>query len=246
MGKNTRLSFQYWLKGTDTLRVQIYSLTNGYHRHLVLTGLPQGKWQEATVDMTVARRPDGTGGPLSEGERIDDIQFYTDPTAELVVDDIVLYDAAGADEKRSFPRKVHFTGWFDSGKQGKEWPGAFDIVPDKGYYWHAARSVPNADGVPWVRLHLRGLRPLGRTTALSFRYRLTGATSLVVTVGGGKGVGHTLEVRGLAEGRWAQATVDITRAPGGGAMERSADQVHFVLPKGAELLLDDVLLFEPR
>ena len=43
MGKNPRLSFRYWLKGTDTLRVQIYSLTNGYHRHLVLTGLPQGR-----------------------------------------------------------------------------------------------------------------------------------------------------------------------------------------------------------
>ena len=42
MGKNTRLSFRYWLKGTDTLRVQIYSLTNGYHRHLVLTGSAAG------------------------------------------------------------------------------------------------------------------------------------------------------------------------------------------------------------
>src|SRR6185295_1053712 len=40
MGPNTRLKFRYWLKGTDTLRVQIYSLTNGYHRHLTLSGLP--------------------------------------------------------------------------------------------------------------------------------------------------------------------------------------------------------------
>ena len=79
MGKNTRLSFRYWLKGTDTLRVQIYSLTNGYHRYLSLTGLPQGRWQSATVDMTQCRRPDGSGGPLSEDERIDDIQFYVDP-----------------------------------------------------------------------------------------------------------------------------------------------------------------------
>src|SRR5262249_7233089 len=66
MGKNPRLSFRYWIKGTDTLRIQIYSLTNGYHRHLVVKGLPQETWQAGTVDMSQARRPDGTGGPLSE------------------------------------------------------------------------------------------------------------------------------------------------------------------------------------
>src|SRR5262249_31004931 len=43
MGKNPRLSFRYWLQGTDTLRVQIYSLSNGYHRYLTVPGLPQGK-----------------------------------------------------------------------------------------------------------------------------------------------------------------------------------------------------------
>ena len=43
MGKNPRLSFRYWLKGTDTLRVQIYSLTNGYHRYLIADGLAAGE-----------------------------------------------------------------------------------------------------------------------------------------------------------------------------------------------------------
>ena len=52
MGKNPRLSFRYKLKGTDTLRVQIYSLTRGYHRYLSLTRLPQDRWESATVDMT--------------------------------------------------------------------------------------------------------------------------------------------------------------------------------------------------
>ena len=107
--------------------------------------------------------------------------------------------------------------------------------------------MPSADGVPWVRLHLRGQRPLGATTALSFRYRLTGANSLGVMLTGGKGAGHTVEVRGLEEGRWGQATVDFARAPGGGPKKGDlADEVHFILPKGTELLLDDVLLFEPR
>ena len=55
MGKKPHLSFRYFLKGTDVLRVQIYSLTNGYHRCLTLKGLPQGKWMDGNVDMT--RRP---------------------------------------------------------------------------------------------------------------------------------------------------------------------------------------------
>jgi hypothetical protein len=46
------------------------------HRQLTLTGLPQGQWQSATVDMIQARRPDGSGGALSEDERIDDVLLY--------------------------------------------------------------------------------------------------------------------------------------------------------------------------
>jgi len=40
--------------------------------------------------MTEMRRPDGMGGPLSEPERIDDIQFYVDPRAGVLIDDVVL------------------------------------------------------------------------------------------------------------------------------------------------------------
>ncbi len=143
MGASTRLGFRYWLRGTDRLRVQLYSLTNGYHRNLTLTGLTQASWQDATVDMTQMRRPDGSGGPLAEDERIDDIQFYTDPQAELIIDDILLYDAAADDEQRPFPQRVVFTGWFDTGKQGVEWPGQFEIVPHvPPLKWKAAPAWP--------------------------------------------------------------------------------------------------------
>jgi len=181
MGKQPHLSFRYWLKGTDTLRVQIYSLTNGYHRQLYLTGLTQGRWESGTVDMTAARRPDGSGGPLSEHERIDDIQFYVEPTAEVLIDDVVLYDAAQANEKRPFPQHIHFTSTFDSGTYGKHWIGNFEVIPDKGYFWRAARSVDH-DGTPWIRLNLRGERTMGATTRLFFRYRLSGADSLEVVL----------------------------------------------------------------
>jgi len=241
MGKNPRLSFRYWLKGTDTLRVQIYSLSNGYHRYLSLTKLPQERWESATVDMTAVRRPDGSGGPLSENERIDDVQFYVDPRAELIIDDMVLYDEAVPGEKRPFPKNFHFTGVFDTGKQGKEWPGTFDIVDKAGYFWKAAKAVDNPDlGAPWIRLHLRGERPLGQTTQLFFRYRLSGADNLRVRlVNKTAKDGPYVELKDLRKGEWAEAIADF---PAG---LKSAEEIHFVLPRGAELLVDDVLLYEP-
>jgi inosine-uridine nucleoside N-ribohydrolase len=246
MGKQTRLSFRYWLKGTGNLRVQIYSLSKGYHRHLTLTDLPQGKWQAAAVDLTKARRPDGSGGPLSEDERIDDIQFYTDPNAELIIDDIVLYDAALADEKRLFPRRPLFTAWFDTGRQGQEWPGDFAIVPhEKPLTWKAAKSVLNKKtATPWIRLHLRGERPLGETTHLRFRYKLTGADSIrVVLVNRAAKKEYSVELKGVAKGRWDEMTVDFSDSkPRKG---NRVGEVRFLLPKGAELLVDDVLLYEP-
>jgi hypothetical protein len=240
MGKNTRLRFRCWLDGTEELRVQLYTLTNGYHRHLVLKGLPKKRWTALTVDMTRARRADGTGGPLSEGERIDDIQFYVSPKAELLIDDVVLYDAAPAGEKRPFPAHVHFAGVFDTGGQGKEWPGAFTIARDKGAFWHAARSVENTESKsPWLKVGLRGERPLGARTALSFRYHLTGAEKASVRLVNAKSKqSFTVDLKGLAKGKWAEATADFLAAKG------RVDEVHFVLEKGAELLVDDLLLYD--
>ncbi len=159
MGPQTRLKFHYKLTGADTLRIQLYSLTNGYHRYLTLTGLEQNKWLEGCVDMTHMRRPDGSGGPLAENERIDDIQFYVDPRAEVLIDNIVLYNAAAEDEKRPFPQRIIFTGWFDTGKQGKEWPGTFDLIEHaKPRAWKFAQSVKADDGKSVLSVSLRGER----------------------------------------------------------------------------------------
>jgi inosine-uridine nucleoside N-ribohydrolase len=245
MGRNTRLGFRCKLQGTDALRVQIYSLSKGYHRHLTLTGLSQGKWQDLTVDLTAARRPDGSGGPLSEDERIDDIQFYTDPDAELLIDDIVLYDAALPGEKRPFPERLHFTGWFDTGKQGKEWPGNFEIVgKEKPYTGKAAKSVLNKEtGKPWVRVELRGERPLDGAPHLRFRYHLKGADAMTLRLVGNKGQASTpLTLVGLIGGKWTEYRIDLRRLP---QRVASAVAIEFLLAQeGAELLVDDVLLYE--
>jgi hypothetical protein len=254
MGKAPRLRFRYWLDGTDTLRVQIYSLTRGFHRCLTLTGLPQRQWQTGTVDMTQVRRPDGSGGPLAENERIDDIQFYVDPRAELLIDDITLYDAPVEGEKRPFPERLLYTGLFDTGKQGKEWLGSFEIVDKQGSFWRAARSVPREpQGAPWIQLKLRGERPAGATTELFFRYRLTGADAVdAVLVNRTAKASHTVTLKGLKEGQWAEARADFTRDGRGADGKPSAprlndgiDEIHFLLPRGAELLVDDVLLYAP-
>ena len=157
----------------------------------------------------------------------------------------MLYDAAVADEKRPFPASIQYAGWFDTGKQGKEWPGNFEIVDKAGSFWKAAKSVDNADlGKPWIRLYLRGERPVGASTALFFRYRLSGADSLRIgLVNRTAKETHFVEVKQLKTGDWAEVNVnfsDSTPKCGG-----RVDEIQLLLPKGAELLLDDVLLYEP-
>lgn len=243
MGPRTRPSFRYRLQGTDTLRVQIFSLTNNDHRRLDLGALPQGEWRLATVDLTQARRPNGSGGRLEEDERIDDIQFYVAPDAELLVDDIVLYEAAAAEEARPFPRRVIFTAWFDTGEQGREWPGDFQIVPHKKpQTWDAARSVESSTiGQPWLRVAMRGLRPLGEETRLRFRYRVDGAESAkIVLVNSVSGQAWSAAWKAAAQASWSEAEV-VWKTLGG----KQADEVRVLLPSRSVLLVDGLLLYEP-
>ena len=248
MGSNTRLSFSYNLVGADTIRVQLYTLSKNYHRHLTLTELPQGTWQSATVDMTAARRPDGSGGPLEADERIDDIQFYVTSDARLRIDNIVLYESARINEDRPFPRRIIFTAWFDTGKQGKEWPGDFEIVPhSKPRKWYAAKSVENPKtALPWIRVYMRGLRKLSERTSLQFKYRVTGGREFQVALANSVTDSKLqVPVREPVLDKWAQATVGF-RVPGkNGSQDRQADEILFMVESGGTLLIDDVLLYEP-
>jgi inosine-uridine nucleoside N-ribohydrolase len=246
MGPNTRLSFQYKLHGTSTLRVQLYSLSNGYHRYLSVKDLPQDKWEQATVDMTQMRRPDGSGGPLAADERIDDIQFYIDPRAELLIDDVVLYDAAPEGEKRPFLSRILFTGWFDTGKQGQEWPGTFEIVPhDKPRTWKCAKSVPSeAADKPgnWIRIGLRGERPLGKKCELKFAYSLVGEGPIIVKLfhAGKELAGSKREVKDVAADHWGETTLQLEYANAS-----VVDEIRFTVPGKGTLKIDDLLLYEP-
>jgi inosine-uridine nucleoside N-ribohydrolase len=240
MGERTRLRFKYKLTGSDTLRVQLYSLTNNYHRYLSVSGVEQGKWLDGCVDMTAMRRPDGAGGPLAKDERIDDIQFYTDPRAELLIDDVVLYEAAADGERRPFPRRVLFTRLFDTGQAGKHWPGTFVLVNhDRPRTWKAAKSVPGPDGRPQLVVGIRGPRRLDPATELTFRYKFTGRGEVAVTLADGAKVAAAARFEPRA-GEWAEATLRF--APGTGAQ---TDAIAFAPPAGSELVIDDVLLYTP-
>jgi len=245
MGMNSRLSFRYKLIGTGELRVQIYSLSKNYHRRLTLTDLPQGAWSHTTVDMTQLRRPDGGGGPLAADERIDDIQFYIDPAADLLIDDIVLYDAATDDEKRPFPKRIVFTGWFDTGKQGQEWPGEFEIVAhEKPRTWKYARSVKRPDGSGVLAVSLRGARRLSPSVSLDFHYRLEGTETFEIELLiGGKPIDYRRRILEPGGGpKWGPAYCQYW------FLKDSSDrfdEIRFTVPPGGTISIDDLLLFEP-
>ena len=245
MGKNTRLFFRYRLIGSGNLKVQIFSLTQEDNYSVVLHNLPQDQWQSATVDMTQLTRNDGSAGRLSEDERIDDIQFYVDPGTQVSINDIVLFDAAAADEKEPFPARIIFTAGFDTGEQGKEWPGDYLIVAqEKPRRWKMAASVMNeVTKTPWLRIALRGLRPLPEKVRLRFKYKYSSKADKhvdVILVDKLNPKWRRAQLKNLVTGEWSQISIDLDgKEPG------SADQLEIYLPAGAEMFIDDLLLYEP-
>jgi hypothetical protein len=102
--------------------------------------------------------------------------------------------------------------------------------------------VNNGEGDPWIRLHLRGERMMNAPAALTFKYRLTGTDSLKIGVGNRRLKDEIhVAVSGLKKGEWSETTIAIPKH----VKELAADEILFRLPKGAELHLDDVLLYEP-
>jgi purine nucleosidase len=242
MEPSTRLKFHYKLTGTDTLRIQLYSLTNGYHRYLALTGLERNKWLEGCVDMTQMRRPDGSGGPLAENERIDDIQFYVDPRAEVLIDNIVLCEAAAEKEQRPFPQRFFFTGWFDTGKQGNEWPGTFEIVEHaKPKAWKFAQSVSGDGGRSLMQISLRGERHLVPKTEISLQIRGSQPGAVDLSFRRGEKVvsyGQTIEIKRPDE--WQSVTIQIPDDPG-----PVVDSLHLFSKTIATFGIDDLLIYAP-
>ena len=152
-----------------------------------------------------------------------------------------MYDAAVEKETRPFPKRVLFTGLFDSGKQGKEWPGTFEIAQKEGYFWHAAKSVTDPDSKKLARIDigLRGERPCDIATRLFFRYKLEGTGQLLVGFSSKSKTTVLQKYVGLERGKWRELDTVVT------VEGESLGGVHFVVPAEATLWIDDLLLYEP-
>ena len=98
VGETTRLRFRAHATDVTSLIVQIFDLTAMDNRHVILRDLKQGEWQTVQVDFTRdARRNDGSDGPFTTGNKVDDLFFFLEPNPgkvpDLVIDEVVLYDA---------------------------------------------------------------------------------------------------------------------------------------------------------
>jgi hypothetical protein len=70
---------------------------------------------------------------------------------------------------------------------------------------------------------------------------LTGSDSVQVRLSNSKiGKEETTDATALKTEVWSQATLDFDTQE-----LPSVDEIQFVLPKGAKLLIDDLLLYEP-
>ena len=99
VGEHTKLRFRYFLRNSTSFTAQLFDLTAMDNRHIRLSGLKADEWSTLHLYFTRdSRRNDGSDGCLEAGHKVDDLFFFLDPEAgpraELIVDEVVLYDAA--------------------------------------------------------------------------------------------------------------------------------------------------------
>lgn len=251
VGPNPRLTFRYKLNGTDQIRIQIHSLSQRIHRSLTLNQLPEMGWHRATVDLSQMKLPDGSGEVISADELIGYIQFYIDPQAELLIDEVILHEAMNPDELRPFPQSVIFAGGFDTGEYGTELSGEFELVPHnqpgKGRFLKCV--VDPESGQTNLRIGLRGHRRLGPNSEISFRYLQTTSQPIEVRLSGPNSkLVRSGRVYCSVQGEWTTVTVRLesdAATPVADPLPEWGDQLEFRLHPGTELSIDDLLLFVP-
>jgi formylglycine-generating enzyme required for sulfatase activity len=99
VGERTKLRFRYHQTGVGRLTVQVFDATDQDNRHVHLADLAEGQWTTQYVDFTAdGRRNDGSDTPFAAGHLVDDLFFFVEPAgpaeAQLLVDEVVLFDAA--------------------------------------------------------------------------------------------------------------------------------------------------------
>jgi hypothetical protein len=107
VGDHTKLRLRYWQRGARGMTAQIFDATDQDNRH-VNVKLLQESWNFLYVDFTRnSQRNDGSDTFFAAGHLVDDLFFFVEPEGdeevELLIDEVVLYDAAddGSKEKRN-------------------------------------------------------------------------------------------------------------------------------------------------
>ncbi len=271
MGKENWLYLRYYLKGATEATFQHFSLSSNDNNHIRLSGLVEGAWSEASMCFSRdGRRNDGTPGvPFKEGERMDDLKIFVGKPGdgkayELVVDDVIFFanDPALPPEPEPFPNRVIFLAAFDTGidpkSKDKYYPGALEIVRPKeappGTFWGAANAVPRKDGKgKWIQLKIDPPRPVGERTMLRFRHHLTGTSAMQVQVFDLTDMDNRhIRLRDAKQGEWTTVYLDFTRdakrndgkTTPFAAGHTVDDLFFFVDGEGAELLIDEVVLYD--
>ncbi|MBW1696443.1 MAG: hypothetical protein JRK26_06565 [Deltaproteobacteria bacterium] len=183
MGKENRVCFRYFIKGAHSLTLQLFSLDSNRIRQVRLTGLVPGEWSEATADFTQAG-----GGPVSPGERMNDLVIIAAPEGgagecELVVDDVILFSNDNEDvpiAEEPFPRRVISVWGFDPVEEYHPWTHTDYQILRKGDHlendWGACRALQKeAERFKRIRLIIDPPQAVGESTRLRFRYYARGA-----------------------------------------------------------------------
>jgi hypothetical protein len=82
-------------------------------------------------------------------------------------------------------------------------------------------------------------------TELFFRYRLAGADGCRVLLSNSRtGFNAETELKAARRDTWSEATLSF-QVPGTGNGDVLVDEIRFLLPRDATLLIDDLLLYVP-
>ena len=100
---STRLSFRYKLQRHRHAARAALQPDQQLPPLSVAEGLAQDQWQDGYGGHDADAPARRHRRAAAADERIDDIQFYVDPRAELLIDDIVLYDAAAEGREAAVP-----------------------------------------------------------------------------------------------------------------------------------------------
>lgn len=98
VGEAAMLRFRYHLRNVSRFQVMVFDLTDRDNRHIVLRDAVQGEWATAVLDFTRdGIKNNGEQTRFEPGSLVDDIFFLAWPgpegEAELLIDDMVFYDA---------------------------------------------------------------------------------------------------------------------------------------------------------